>query len=1546
MQAEWAKEAFALLEKGKVPTFKNLTSFVTVKAKLASSAFGKLIGAKPQDDKYPKLKRNPHGTSFAAEGRLNVLKCYHCEKIGHSLEKCFSFRKESLNARKDVVRKEKLCNLCLGKGHFERQCRRKETCMVAECGQRHHSLLHPVQQLKEDWKPPEVEEQVDKNNKPECETNNGHCTATGAGRPRVRLRVIPVTVRGIDETHEVQTYALLDDGSDVSLCHSSLVRRLGITGVPTTFSLTTVNEEAKENRGEEVRLIVSDLDGSENVDITRAWTVSNLPISKRSIPTAGDVSGWSHLDGIVFPELENENVSIIIGSDVPEAHWVLEQRRGQRKEPYAVRTPLGWTLMGPIGTETEQGFQINFIRKEDNTLQEQVERMFRMDFSESDFHLGKGMSFEDQRALNIMESSAKKVNGHYEISLPWRDGSPSFPNNRKMAEKRLISLQRRLKKDTHLKENYRNVIEGYLEKGYAAKVPEERRTSECESTTGRVWYLPHHPVFHAQKPEKVRVVFDCAARFGDTSLNDQLLRGPDLTNTLIGVLIRFRQEPVALTSDVEAMFHQVRVNSQDSEALRFLWWPDADLSKPPQDYSMQVHLFGATSSPSCANFSLRKTSQDHQYEFDKETVNTVEKNFYVDDCLKSVATVEKATRLASQLRAMLAKGGFHLTKWASNSREVLASIPPSERASPLVNLDFESFPELAALGVIWDVETDTFRFRIVEGNNVKTRRAMLSFISSMYDPFGIASPFILPGRQILQRLCSINYDWDEEIPEEELSTWNIWQKSLAQLSTVAIPRCIKLNLAEKLSDVQLHTFADASRLGYGAVSYLRLVDVNNHLIMSFLAGKSRVTPTKQVTIPRLELTAAVLAVKLSHQLEEELEISVDRIVFWTDSTIVLQYLNNESTRFQTFVANRLAVIHDLSKPSQWRYVETAFNPADSASRGINPTDLRKTQAWLDGPEFLQCEEDRWPKNPDEIKQMPDEHLEWRRTAQINEITAEKRINMTDKLLERYSSWYALQKGVAWLLCFLTFLRQKKHIRIQQQALSGSLLVREIRAATTKIVKYVQRQCFQDEIRTLATTVADGQKSSKVVTENLIMKRSRLRKLNPILVEGVLRVGGRLERSSMSFDAKHPMILPQHHHVTELIIRDSHVSEGHIGPTQVLATIRQTFWIIHGPTEALLQGQRVNDECLLTFMAETERILNDRPLTRQEDNPNDLEPLTPNKLLLLRSEQPPPLGSWVTADKFSKRWRQAQQLADAFWKRWVKEYLPLLQERQKWLTEKRNLQPQDLVLLLDERLSREQWPLGIVEEVYPDKNGRSHEILDELSALFPEKNVEVIQSALAASGGDKSVAASRLIQWSGVDTGTTSTDTCTVTNEDALGNEDETELMRSTFGELGDGITTDHVKMYRRETLDEFGPPLRIYVNRMKEEFTSDIFALYKKPNPLFRSKPRLSGLEKDENPSDALKTILLPYCDEAAVLEVPLSGETRHVVIQQIIHYNVIGKRRCELTDLATGMNERSLVNFLKAHSEMIKVVFPRECESVIDKEQLKNMIEFENGNH
>ena len=214
------------------------------------------------------------------------------------------------------------------------------------------------------------------------------------------------------------------------------------------------------------------------------------------------------------------------------------------------------------------------------------------------------------------------------------------------------------------------------------------------------------------KPDKLRVVFDCPARYKGTSLNDQLLSGPDLTNSLVGVLIRFRQEPVAVMSDIKQMFHQVKVDPKDNDAFRFLWWPDGDLSKEPQDYQMLVHLFGATSSPSCASYALKKTATDNQGEFDIQMIDTLNRNFYVDDCLKSAPSVENALTIVQELPKLLEKGGFHLTKWISNCREVMSVIPEKERASTIVDLDLDKLPVDRALGVRWDVEKDKFGFQM------------------------------------------------------------------------------------------------------------------------------------------------------------------------------------------------------------------------------------------------------------------------------------------------------------------------------------------------------------------------------------------------------------------------------------------------------------------------------------------------------------------------------------------------------------------------------------------------------------------------------------------------------------------------------------------------------------------------------------------------------------------------------------------------------------------------------------------------------------------
>lgn len=223
-----------------------------------------------------------------------------------------------------------------------------------------------------------------------------------------------------------------------------------------------------------------------------------------------------------------------------------------------------------------------------------------------------------------------------------------------------VKPQSKLKRNPTFHEEYTSFMNDMLNKGYAVAVP----TTHLNRQDCKVWYIPHHGVYHPQK-KKLRVVFDCAASYRGVSSNGELLQGPNLTSSLLGVLTRFRQEPVAMMADIEAMYYQVRVPDKDTDLLRFLWWPKGDLSCVIAEFKMVVHLFGATSSPSCANFALRQTAEENHCNASPEAVL---KNFYVDDCLKSVTTDAQAGDLCENLTKLCASEGFHLTKWTSNSR--------------------------------------------------------------------------------------------------------------------------------------------------------------------------------------------------------------------------------------------------------------------------------------------------------------------------------------------------------------------------------------------------------------------------------------------------------------------------------------------------------------------------------------------------------------------------------------------------------------------------------------------------------------------------------------------------------------------------------------------------------------------------------------------------------------------------------------------------------------------------------------------------------------
>ncbi|KAL2102341.1 hypothetical protein ACEWY4_001509 [Coilia grayii] len=346
--------------------------------------------------------------------------------------------------------------------------------------------------------------------------------------------------------------------------------------------------------------------------------------------------------------------------------------------------------------------------------------------------------------------------------------------------------------------------------------------------------------------------------------------------------------------------------------------------------------------------------------------------------------------------------------------------------------------------------------------------------------------------------------------------WKRWMTELEQLDRFEVDRCIKPEGFGPVKTAQLHHFCDASEAGYGLVTYLSLVNSTGDIHIAFIMEKSRVAPLKQLTIPRLELAAATMAVKVDKMLQKELHMNLQNSTFWTDSTTVQKYIRNETTRFRTFVANRIAVIHSLSQVHQWRYVSSKENPADDASRGLDIKPHLMSTSWLHGPHYLSRGELEWPDMPEDLSYIPSCDAEVKPAITVNCVKLET--NATSSLIQYFSSWKKLLKAVAWLLKLkhILLLRSQKDdlkVTFTKKGEQQSLTIDDLDNAEKAIICYQQQCHFSAELNLL-------RKGRPVHADSTIQN------LDPILDEGILRTGGRLCKSSMPVNQKHPIILPK------------------------------------------------------------------------------------------------------------------------------------------------------------------------------------------------------------------------------------------------------------------------------------------------------------------------------------------------------------------------------------------------------------------------------------
>ena len=535
---------------------------------------------------------------------------------------------------------------------------------------------------------------------------------------------------------ETLAYALLDTQSrfvDQQVCE-----KLQAAMEPVKLKLSTMMGKDSVVKSQRVcGLKVRGFSSNISIDLPPAYTRDFISLDRAHIPTCHTANTWKHLADITqeIPPLMDCGVGLLIGYDCSRALIPRKVITGGDHEPYAVKTDLGWSI---VGSASQRLNAINVtglchrvsVRELPPITPSAVIKALESDFADTKPG-DKSISQEDICFLQILKGGVQQnEHGHLEMPLPFK-ARPHLPDNKTLALARLKQLKRKLDRDPKFKSDYVRFMEGVFKDDDAEKV-------DTQPERGKLWYIPHQGVYHPRKPDKIRVVFDCSAKYEGTSLNDHLLTGPDLTNGLTAVLCRFRKHPVAIMCDVEKMFHRFHVNKEHRDYLRFLWWENGDTNSEPTEYRMKVHLFGASSSPGCANYGMKHLASQNEKEF-PSAASFIRKHFYVDDGLISVESVGEAIQLVKEAQALCAKGKLH--KFLSNNRQVLESIDVAERAVEVKNVDLnhDDLPVQRELGIRWKVESDHFSFKVSLDEKPATQRGILSIVASLYDPLGVSS---------------------------------------------------------------------------------------------------------------------------------------------------------------------------------------------------------------------------------------------------------------------------------------------------------------------------------------------------------------------------------------------------------------------------------------------------------------------------------------------------------------------------------------------------------------------------------------------------------------------------------------------------------------------------------------------------------------------------------------------------------------------------------------------------------------------------------------
>ena len=916
---EWQKCSQGQVD---VPHYKDLLEFLNLRAQASETC-------SPETKRYPRHEaRKTHMNSrsvaaFTTNMSESTANCAVCKSEKHPLYACTQFKSMPHDKMLSTVRSNNLCLNCLKPGHFSKKCGSLNRCR--KCQKPHHTLLHS--EAKEST-PQSAEQSLTSAVRPVISNTQAGST------PNTLLMTCQILINAPDGTC-VRARGLLDSASSTSFVSERLTQSLRLPRSSQSIRISGIAGLSHHSPLHSVSTfkISSVSSPSEKFQVTAVVVprvTCDLPLQPVHVN-----SEWTHLSDLHLADPDfgqPAKIDILLGVDVYVDVLLQGRRNGPPGTPVALETKFGWVLAGKTNALSlpQHNVASHHVAVTSTSGDEILRKFWEIEENPRD---DSNLSPEERTVVqHFSESHIHSKSGRFVVPLPKNPQAKPLGESRSQAVRRFVSLERSLRSKNQFQE-FSAVMEEYMKMEHAELVP----VADLQKPSKEVFYLPMHAVRKEHSTTtRIRAVFDASAKSSTgVSLNDTLLVGPTVHSPLIDVLLRFRFHRVALTTDVSKMYRAVELVPADRDLHRFVWRKSPD--DPLLDYRMTRVTFGVSASSFAANMAVKQNALDHASEY-PQAAEVVEKSFYVDDGLTGADSVQEAIELQRQLQELFSKGGLLLRKWNSSDLLVLQHLPPDLKDSQSMHTMPTSDEYTKTLGIEWNPSNDHFRLTVANPPPLEnvTKRDLVSDVAKTFDVLGWFSPSTITVKILLQRLWEQRIDWDDPVPTHIRDAWFQWRSELHLLSERHIPRCY-FDKATHLSSIELHGFSDASEAAYAAVIYLRLTGKDNSIQTSLMIAKTKVAPIKRLTIPRLELCGAYLLAQLLHHVRRVLGIPLCQVHAWTDSTIVLNWLDGTPRCFKMYVGNRISTIVDLIPPNKWKHVKGVENPADCASRGIHPS---------------------------------------------------------------------------------------------------------------------------------------------------------------------------------------------------------------------------------------------------------------------------------------------------------------------------------------------------------------------------------------------------------------------------------------------------------------------------------------------------------------------------------------------------------------------------------------------------------------------------------